>query len=106
MGMIRSLFSLALLAVFIFVGLTVPIGERTLFGHVSNIWASDEAQELVDGVKESSGPLVDRVKRGVQAGLEEEGEEQLVDALKTEDTQRTDSSIESDAKPTESRVHL
>ncbi len=69
MGMIRSLISLCFLGIFLFVGFTVPLGQRTLFGHVSNIWSADETQELVDGVKESSVPLVDRVKRGVQAGL-------------------------------------
>jgi hypothetical protein len=69
MGLLRSILSLALLGVFLLVGFTVPVGERTLFGHVANIWSSDEAQELVEGVKDSSGPLVDRVKRGVEAGL-------------------------------------
>lgn len=69
MGLIRSLLSLAILGLFLFVGFTVPVGERTLFGHVANIWAAEETQELVDGVKETSGPLVDRVKRGVKAGL-------------------------------------
>ncbi len=72
MGLIRSMFSLVVLGAFVLVGLTVPIGERTLFGHVSNIWGSSEAQELVDGVKDSSGPLVDRVKRGVEAGISDE----------------------------------
>ncbi len=72
MGLIRSTLSMAFLGLFIVVGLTIPIGQRTLFGHVSNIWASDEAQELVEGVKDSSGPLVDRVKRGVEAGLSDE----------------------------------
>ena len=72
MGLIRSTISLAFLGLFVLVGLTVPIGERTLFGHASNIWTSDEAQELVEGVKDSSGPFVDRVKRGVEAGLSDE----------------------------------
>ncbi len=69
MGMIRSLISLTLLTLFLVVGFTVPLGERTLFGHVANIWKADETQELVDGVKDKGGPLVDRVKRGVKAGL-------------------------------------
>ena len=72
MGIIRSLISLCFIVIFLFVGFTVPLGQRTLFGHVSNIWSADETQELVDGVKESSGPMVDRVKRGVQAGLADE----------------------------------
>ena len=74
MGMIRSLISLCFLGIFLFVGFTVPLGQRTLFGHVSNIWSADETQELVDGVKDSSGPLVDRVNRGVEAGLADEHE--------------------------------
>lgn len=69
MGLFRRLFSLALLGLFVLFGTTVSIGGRTLFEHVQNIWKSDEAQELVEGVKESSGPLVERVKRGVKAGL-------------------------------------
>ena len=75
MGLIRSILSLAFLGLFLLVGITVPVGERTLFGHVANIWESDEAQELVEGVKDSSGPLVDRVKRGVEAGLSDEATE-------------------------------
>ncbi|MCP4448307.1 MAG: hypothetical protein GY811_23650 [Myxococcales bacterium] len=80
MGLIRSLLSLSILALFIVVGATVPVGDRTLFGHVSNIWAADETQELVDGVKESSGPLVDRVKRGVQAGLADDSDAEPIAA--------------------------
>lgn len=72
MGMIRSLISMAILGLFLVIGFTVPVGQRTIFGHVRNIWASSEAQELVEGVKESSEPLVQRVKRGVSAGLADE----------------------------------
>lgn len=91
MGMIRSLISLCFLAAFLLVGFTVPLGQRTLFGHVSNIWSADETQELVDGVKESSVPFVDRVKRGVQAGLADEGDAQpSATPSKTGETVRTE----------------
>lgn len=83
MGLIRSLLSMALLVMFIFVGFTVPLGSRTLFGHIGNIWESDEAQELVEGVKESSEPVVKRVQRGVKAGL---ADPEAPDA----DTEKTD----------------
>ena len=72
MGLVRSLIALTLLACFLFIGATMPLGSRTLFGHLSNIWHSEEAQELVEGVKQSSGPVVERVKRGVQASLRDE----------------------------------
>ncbi|MBL4635111.1 MAG: hypothetical protein JKY56_14660 [Kofleriaceae bacterium] len=75
MGLIRSVISMALLGLFIFIGFTVPIGKRTLFGHIGNIWSSEATQELVDGVKDESGPFVDRVKRGVKAGMSDDDEE-------------------------------
>ncbi len=71
MRLIRSLISLALLAAFVLIAVTVPLGKRTLLGHFKHIWASDEAQELVDGVRKESGPFLDRVKRGVKAGVKE-----------------------------------
>jgi hypothetical protein len=68
--MIRFLVYLALAVGFIYVGSTVPLGKRTLFGHVKAIWATDEAKELKDGVKEKAGPAADRVKRGIEKGYE------------------------------------
>lgn len=49
-----------------FCGATVPLGKKTFFGHVRAIWATEEMNELKDGVK----PGVERVKRGVKAGVE------------------------------------
>jgi hypothetical protein len=103
MGLIRSTISLAFLGLFILVGLTVPVGQRTLFGHVSNIWASDQAQELVEGVKDSSGPLVDRVKRGVEAGLSDEAPADSttpVDPTGDLETQTTDTTADTTADTT------
>lgn len=71
MGLIRSLITLVLVLGFVYCGAAVPLGERTLFQHIARIWQTDETQELVHGVKESSEPVVERVKRGVQAGVEE-----------------------------------
>jgi hypothetical protein len=71
MGLIRSLITLALVLGFVYCGATVPMGERTFFQHVAQIWKTDEAQQLRQGVQETSGPVVERVKRGVQAGVEE-----------------------------------
>jgi len=68
--MIRLIVFLALAAGFVWFGSSVPIGKRTLFGHVRAIWATEEVQELKHGVEEKAGPAVDRVKRGVKAGIE------------------------------------
>ncbi len=68
--MLRSLFKLAFLAVVVYLCATLSLGDRTLFGHVQNIWASDETQELVDGVK-------DRVKQGLRDEAEQVARDEL-----------------------------
>jgi len=68
--MIRLLVFLALAAGFVWFGSSVQIGKRTLFGHVRAIWATEEVQDLKHGVEEKAAPAVDRVKRGVKAGIE------------------------------------
>jgi hypothetical protein len=67
----RTIVSVIVIAALLYFCATVKLGERTFFGHIKNIWSADETQDMVEGIKESSGPMVDRVQRGVKAGLEE-----------------------------------
>ncbi len=67
--LLRNLVSLVVLAALVVCGATVKLGDRTFFEHVGRIWQSEETQEMVEGVKNKSGPVVDRVKRGVEAGV-------------------------------------
>lgn len=71
--MIRLLVFLAIAGGLAYCGATVPLGKRTFFGHVRAIWATDEVQQLKQGVEDTAAPAVDRVKRGVKAGLEAAG---------------------------------
>ena len=48
------------LAAFCWLGLTVPLGDHTLFGHLSAIGQSKESQELVKGTKDKVGDLKKR----------------------------------------------
>jgi hypothetical protein len=68
--MLRLLVYLAIAVGIAYCGATVPLGERTFFGHVKAIWATDEAQKLKSGVKDKAGPAADRVKRGIEKGIE------------------------------------
>jgi len=68
--MIRLLVFLLLAVGLTYCGATVKLGKRTFFGHVKAIWATEEAQELKQGVKEKAGPAADRVKRGIEKGYE------------------------------------
>jgi hypothetical protein len=50
-------------AAFAWFGVTVKLGEQTLFQHLRAIGQTKESQELVDGTRQAAGPLVDDVKR-------------------------------------------
>lgn len=67
----RFLFTLVIVGVLVFFGATVKLGKRTFFGHVSAIWNTPEAKDMRDGVEEKAGPVVDKVERGVKAGVRE-----------------------------------
>lgn len=67
--MIRALLWLIAIGFVIYVGTSVQLGRRTLFGHVRAVWATDEMQEMKTGIEEKTTPLVDRAKRGIEAGV-------------------------------------
>ena len=69
--MFKLLIFLLIAGVLAYCGATVKLGKRTFFGHVQAIWKTDEVQDLKNGVKETAGPAVDKVKRGVKKGIEE-----------------------------------
>lgn len=66
----RKILSLIILLVVVIAAFTIDLGDKTFAQHVSRIWKADETQDLVDGVKDASGPLADKVKRGAEAGWE------------------------------------
>jgi len=65
---IRFLVFIALAAAIGYCGATVPLGNKTLFGHIRAIWHSEEAQDLKNGVKETAGPTMHRVEHGIEQG--------------------------------------
>jgi hypothetical protein len=67
--MIRFVLYLVIAGVLFYAATTVPLGKRTFVGHVRAIWHTEEVQELKEGVKEKAGPAVDRIERGVRAGV-------------------------------------
>ena len=58
MRLIRLLVTLAVLAGVAFAGFTVPLGEKTLWGHIRAIAGSRESQQLVEGVKQKAREVV------------------------------------------------
>ena len=69
--MIRLLFWLVIAATFVVCGSTVKLGKRTLFGHVSAIWNTEEAQDAKEGIKEKAGPVMDKVERAGKKAYDE-----------------------------------
>jgi hypothetical protein len=66
--MIRFLAYLAIAVIVVYVATQVPLGKRTFVGHIRAIWHTEEVQELKDGVKQKTGPAVERLERGMKAG--------------------------------------
>jgi hypothetical protein len=78
--MLRFLVYLAIAVAIAYFATTVQLGKRTLVGHVRAIWHTEEVRELKDGVKEKAGPAVDRLERGVKAGVKEATDEKPAEA--------------------------
>jgi len=68
-SMLRLLLLLAIAAFIAYFGSTVKLGERTFFGHIRAVWSTDEARDMRKGLGEKAGPALDRMKRGVEAGI-------------------------------------
>jgi hypothetical protein len=69
--MIRTLIWLLVVGALIFFGATVNLGKRTLFGHIANIWSSDEAHEMREDVGKTTRPVLDKAGRAAKAGWRE-----------------------------------
>jgi hypothetical protein len=65
---IKLLIWVAAIALFIVLGSTVNCGRRTLFGHIANIWSSDEAKEMKEDVKEGTKPALKKGWEATKAG--------------------------------------
>jgi len=76
--MIRFLLMLIIIGALAYVGATVKLGKRTFFGHIQAIWKTEEVQELKKGVEEKAAPAVEKVKRGVKAGIDEADKDPVV----------------------------
>jgi hypothetical protein len=93
---IRFLFLVAIAVLLVWCGSTVKLGEYTCLGHARRIWNSEETKDLKEGVKEKAtsestkqmledvkektGPVMDRVKRGVEAGISAAADTQPAEA--------------------------
>ncbi len=67
--MIRFLLFLVVAGALAYCGATVKLGKRTFFGHVRAIWHTEEMQDLKEGVKDTAGPAVHKIEKGVSAGV-------------------------------------
>jgi hypothetical protein len=56
--LITLIISVGCLAAFVWFGLTVDLGERTLFGHLLAISKSDETQQLWQGTKSKVNDVI------------------------------------------------
>jgi hypothetical protein len=74
--LLRLIFVLGGLAAITWFGMTVPLGDRTLFEHMQAIWKTHESQDLLRGTKAKVGDLVDRASEKVVRGVAKNGPSQ------------------------------
>jgi hypothetical protein len=60
--LIRFVISLAMLVAFIWFSVNVPLGKRTLWGHVLAIFGTQEAKDLADGTRQEAHKVAERVR--------------------------------------------
>jgi len=68
MRLIRLLITLAILGGLVFLGVTVPLGGKTLWEHIKAIAGSKESKELVEGVKQKAEQIAVRADGGRTGG--------------------------------------
>src|SRR5690349_9497407 len=56
------LFSVFLFFVVFWFAVSVPLGKRTLWGHLRAIFATQEARDLAEGTKEQAKRVAERVR--------------------------------------------
>ena len=78
--LIRGLVWTVLLVGITTCSLTVKLGDRTAVQHARRIWSTPETREMVRGVEQKAGPVLEKVKRGVAAGVREAAEGEAVSA--------------------------
>lgn len=61
-GLIRFVISLVMLLAFVWFAVTVPLGKRTLWGHMRAIFGTQEAKDLVDGTEEEAKKVSQRMR--------------------------------------------
>ena len=73
--LLRLLISLAMLGGFVWFGMTVKLGDKTLFGHLAAIGKSKETKDLVEGTKDAAKPVIHEVEKKLSrdGGSEQHG---------------------------------
>ena len=60
-SLIRFCFSLLVLAVVVWFATMVPLGDRTLWGHIKAIAGTHEAKDLADGTRKEAQKVADKL---------------------------------------------
>ena len=62
----RFLFSLVLFCVVVWFAVTVPLGKRTLWGHLRAIFKSQEVKDLEEGTKREAKRVAESLRHSVR----------------------------------------
>ena len=60
--LIRWLFSLVIFAIVFWFATTIPLGNKTLWGHLRAIFGTQEAKDLAKGAEDEAKKVADRMR--------------------------------------------
>jgi hypothetical protein len=60
-SLVRFLFSLIIFAIVVWFAVSVPLGSRTLWGHLKAIAGTKEAKDFAEGTKEEAKKVADKL---------------------------------------------
>ena len=72
-GLFKTAIRLIIFALALFAFFTVPLGEKTLYQHVSGLLSTDEAKDLGRELKGATRKIGDAIQEGAQEGIEDAG---------------------------------
>jgi len=78
-GLFKTAIRLLIFALALFAFFTVPLGEKTLYQHVSRLLATEEAKDLGRELKGASKKIGDAIQEGASERLEGDASTQSED---------------------------
>ena len=91
--LIRFIIGVVILALAAYVVFFVPVGRHTMWGHLSAIWSTEEAQDMRDGISSKVGEVSKEVSAKSDEKVPEKRDDKIPDHITDKDRKDLDKLI-------------